>query len=318
MKRTILLDVDTGVDDSIAILFALRLPQLEVKAITTVSGNVHVDEVTENTKVVLGLIEHKGIRLGKGASASLRRTRFHAPEVHGDEGLGNVRGKYIRYRTRIQTERAVPLLIDIIKKSKTPVSIVATGPLTNIARAIKKDNRTMQRVKEIISMGGSFGHRGNTGPLAEFNYYVDPDAVNVVAQAGIPLTIVPLNVTETVPLSRKDVIAWSRKANSGVSRFIADVTEFYMDFHSRVEGFRGGFMHDPLTIAIAAVPSIVKKRYKKPILIETQGLYTSGTTLTRDAIGNEKNAPVVSVIAEIDHRRFWNLFRKALFATDKH
>ncbi len=315
MKRSVILDVDTGVDDSIAIVLALTLPQLDVKAITTVSGNVHVDEVTESTKTVLGLVNHAGIRLGKGSSASLRRTRFHAPEVHGSDGLGNIRKKYEQYKARIRTERAVPLILDILKNTKKPVTIIATGPLTNIARAIQKDKRRMRHVREIISMGGTFGYRGNTGPLAEFNYYVDPDAVDVVLHSGIPLTIVPLNVTETVRLRRNDVIQWSRKSNTSVSRFIADVTRFYMDYHKKVESFNGGYMHDPLTVTIAAVPEIVKKRIKSPILIETRGIYAAGTTLTRDARGSEKKAPIVSRIAEIDRRMFWDIFRNVLFSS---
>ncbi len=313
MKRSVILDVDTGVDDAIAILLALKLPQLTVKAITTVSGNVHVDEVTESTKTVLGLTDHNGVRFGRGSSVSLRRTRFRAPEVHGKDGLGNTRKKYDRYKARIRTERAAPLILDTIKKSETPITVIATGPLTNIARAILKDKRTMRRVKEIISMGGSFGYRGNTGPLAEFNYYVDPDAVDVVARSGIPLTVVPLNVTETVPLKREEIVRLSGKSNSLISRFIYDVTKFYMEYHKRAESFNGGFMHDPLTVAIAAIPSIVKKKIQRSMLVETMGMYTAGTTLTRDAKGREKYAPVVSIITEINRRKFWNIFRNHLF-----
>jgi len=313
-KRSIILDVDTGVDDSIAILLALALPNLRVKAITTVSGNVHVDEVTESTRTVLGLVDHSGIRLGKGASVSLKRTRFHAPEVHGSDGLGNIRSKYNRFKAIIREERAVPLIIDILKKAKEPITIVATGPLTNIARAIKKDKQTLHRVKEIISMGGVFGRRGNTGPLAEFNYYVDPDAVDVVARSGIPMTVVPLNLTETVLIGRSEVVKNHRQTKTRVSRFIADVTKYYMMYHKKVESFNGGFMHDPLTVAIAAVPSLVTKRSVVPLLIETIGKYTSGTTLQNDAKGREVTAPRVSVIEAVDQSRFWNLFKKALYS----
>ncbi len=313
MKRSVILDVDTGVDDAIAILLALNLPQLEVKAITMVSGNVHVDEVTESTKTVLGLTDYHGIRLGKGSSVSLRRKRFHAPEVHGKDGLGNIRKRYDTYKARIRTERAVPLILETIKRTKIPITIIATGPLTNIARAILKDKRTMRCVKEIISMGGSFEYRGNTGPLAEFNYYVDPDAADVVARSGIPLTVVPLNVTETVPLKREDIIRLTGKSNTLTARFIYDVTKFYMDYHKKVESFNGGFMHDPLTVVIAAIPSIVKKKIQRTMLVETGGIYTGGTTLTRDAKGREKHAPVVSIVMEINRQKFWITFRKYLF-----
>lgn len=313
MKRPVILDVDTGVDDSIALLLAMKLPQLDVKAVTTVSGNVHVDEVTESTKTVLGLVDHTTVRVGKGSSVSLRRTRFHAPEVHGADGLGNVRKKYEQFKARIRTERAVPLILDVVQRNDKSVTIIATGPLTNIARAVQKDIRIMRRVKEIISMGGSFEYRGNTGPLAEFNYYVDPDAVDVVARAGIPLTIVPLNITETVPLHREEIVGWSRLSRTYVAEFIKDVTKFYMDYHKKTESFNGGYMHDPLAVAIAAVPGLVKRSVRLPLLIETEGTFTSGTTLTRDARGSEKRAAVVSVITKIDRQRFWKIFRKTLF-----
>jgi len=313
MKRPVIIDVDTGVDDSIALLLAMKLPQLDVKAVTTVSGNVHVDEVTESTKTVLGLVDHTAVRIGKGSSVSLRRTRFHAPEVHGSDGLGNVRKKYEQFKARIRTERAVPLILDVVQRNDKSVTIIATGPLTNIARAVQKDIRIMRRVKEIISMGGSFEYRGNTGPLAEFNYYVDPDAVDVVARAGIPLTIVPLNITETVPLRREEIVGWGRMSRTHGAEFIKDVTKFYMDYHKKTESFNGGYMHDPLTVAIAAVPGLVKRSVRLPLLIETEGAFTSGTTLTRDARGSEKRAPVVSVITKIDRPRFWKIFRKTLF-----
>jgi inosine-uridine nucleoside N-ribohydrolase len=315
MKRPVILDVDTGVDDALAILLAVSLPHLEVKAITTVSGNVHVDDVTVNTQTVLGLVDHTGIRLGRGSAVSLRRSRFHAPEVHGDDGLGNIRMRYSRYKARIRIERAVPLILDVIKNSKRPVTIITTGPLTNIARAVKKDKRTMRRVKEIISMGGSFDHRGNTGPLAEFNYYVDPEAVDIVMRSGIPVTIVPLNVTETVPLRRERLLRWGKLSTIRLSRFIVEVTKFYMAYHKKTESINGGFMHDPLAVAIAAVPGLVKRRIRRPFLIETEGKYTSGTTLTRDAQANEKHAPLVSIIAEVDRRLFWKIFRMSLFSS---
>jgi inosine-uridine nucleoside N-ribohydrolase len=315
MKRPVILDVDTGVDDALAILLAVSLPHLEVKAITTVSGNVHVDAVTVNTQTVLGLVDHTGIRLGRGSSVSLRRSRFHAPEVHGDDGLGNIRKRYSRYRARVRIERAVPLILDVIKNSKRPVTIITTGPLTNIARAVKKDKRTMRRVKEIISMGGSFDRRGNTGPLAEFNYYVDPEAVDVVTRSGVPVTIVPLNVTETVPLLRERLLRWGKSDTTRLSRFIVEVTKFYMAYHKKSKIINGGFMHDPLAVAIAAVPGLVRRRIKRPFLIETRGIYTSGTTLTRDAQASEKHAPSVSIITEVDRRLFWKLFRMSLFSS---
>jgi inosine-uridine nucleoside N-ribohydrolase len=315
VKRPVILDVDTGVDDAIAILLALRLPQLDVRAITTVSGNVHVDDVIENTRTVVGLLNrYKEIPIGRGSAVSLRRKRFHAPEVHGRDGLGNIRRRYRRYATTIRTERAVPLLLETVRQSAEPVTVIATGPLTNIARAIRRDLRTMRRVCEIVSMGGAIDYRGNTGPLAEFNYYVDPAAVEVVARSGIPLTMVPLNVTETVPVYRSDLVKWCEHDGSLIARFLKEVTEFYMAYHRRTESIHGGYMHDPLAVAIVAIPKLVTGKKEQGMLIETAGTYTGGTTLVRDAIGGERKAPRVTIIYDIDRDRFWKLFRSTLFS----
>lgn len=314
MKRPVILDVDTGVDDALAILMALRLPVLDVKAITTVSGNVHVDEVTENTKTVIGLAHPTNPPLvGRGSSVSLRRTRFHAPEVHGADGLGNVRRRYAEYALRTRVKRAVPMMLNMIKNSASPMTIIATGPLTNIARAIQHDGRTMRRVREIISMGGAFEYAGNTGPLAEFNYYVDPDAVEYVVRSGIPVTVVPLNVTETVPLMWEEVDRRCKGTRTPAIRFVRDILKFYMHYHNITESFHGGYMHDPLTVAIAAFPEIIKGKTTVPFLIETTGAYTSGTTLTRDARNREKHAPRVTVVSDIDTRLFWDVFYATVF-----
>ncbi len=309
MKKPVILDVDTGVDDAIAILFASMLPELDIRAITTVSGNVHVKEVFRNTKTVLGLIPGGDkIPLGLGAAVSLRRTNFFAPEVHGADGLGNIRKKYERLSVASKPIPAAQLILETIKRSDKPVSIIATGPLTNIAWAIKQNLRRMKLVKEIVSMGGAFETRGNTGPLAEFNYYVDPDAVETVADSGIPLTIVPLDATHRVVLTRAEVLQWSRRSESIQLRFLRDVTQFYMRYHRATESFYGGFMHDPLAVGIAAIPRLA--RYKTlPLLIETKGEYASGTTLTRDAAGSERHAPKVRIVSEVDARRFKTIFK---------
>jgi pyrimidine-specific ribonucleoside hydrolase len=312
MRKSVILDVDTGVDDAMAILFAASLRELRVEAITTVSGNVHVDDVVKNTKTVLGLIPGgTDIPLGKGALSPLNRKRFHAPEVHGKDGLGNVRKKYDTHGASSYARPALPLIFDVLKDVSPPVTIIATGPLTNIARAIRKNPGIMRRVKNIISMGGVFDRKGNTGPLAEFNYYVDPLAVEIVAASGIPLTILPLNVTERAILRRSEVIAWTRTYPGTYTEFLADVTRIYMRYHIATESFYGGYMHDPMAVAIAARPSLAKY-VTQPFLIETKGKYASGTTITREARGRENSAPLVRIVTDVNIGKFKSLFKNSM------
>jgi inosine-uridine nucleoside N-ribohydrolase len=312
MRKRVILDVDTGIDDAMAILLAASLPELKIEAITTVSGNSPINEVVKNTKTVLGLIPGGSeIPVGKGAVSALNHFRFHAPEVHGEDGLGNVRAQYDASEVSAYARPALSLIREVLERSAASVTIIATGPLTNIARGIRKYPRLMRKVREIISMGGAFERRGNTGPFAEFNYYVDPAAVRIVAESGIPFTILPLNVTERAILKRSEVREWARRYPNRYTTFLVDITRFYMRYHKSTESFYGGYLHDPMAVAIAAYPSLAKKVTHR-FLIETNGTYTSGATMTRDAGGNERRAPVVRIVTDVNIARFKRLFKNTM------
>ncbi|MBI5464660.1 MAG: nucleoside hydrolase, partial [Ignavibacteriales bacterium] len=192
MARPILIDTDAGVDDALALILALRSPEARVEAITTVAGNVEVQLCTRNVHRVLEIVEpRRAPRVAQGASHPLQRKLITAPEVHGDDGLGNTLPK-LRTTLRVRN-LAVQEIISFCTRWQRRGTIISLGPLTNIALALRKNKAALKNAGSIISMGGAFFVPGNTGPVAEFNYFVDPEAVKEVLASGVRLTIVPLN-----------------------------------------------------------------------------------------------------------------------------
>jgi inosine-uridine nucleoside N-ribohydrolase len=308
MKRVII-DTDAGVDDALAIILALKSPELRVEAITTVAGNVEVEKCTRNCLLILDILklEHTPM-VAQGAKKPLKRRLFTAPEVHGADGLGNATRHYPEPSRRAVKGNAGDVILRLVKKYPGEITVIALGPLTNLALAIRRGPRTMKDVKEIIAMAGAFRVPGNTGPVAEFNTYVDPDAAQQVLDAGLPLTLIPLDVTEQVKLYWTDIIE-RRNASSGkILSFISDVTRFYMDFHKQSLGFLGGYLHDPLTVGAA-----IKKRFvltkKVHATVETRGEVTRGMTVAEFRSRFEQKPPNVDVAVGVQKEEFLNFFR---------
>ncbi|MBI3579559.1 MAG: nucleoside hydrolase, partial [Ignavibacteriales bacterium] len=204
MTKPVLIDTDTGVDDALALILALRSPELSVKAITTVAGNVEVQKCTRNVFTVLEWLKVQNLPLvAQGAERPLRQKLVTAPEVHGNDGLGNISsGKQAKQKT---SRTAVKVILDSCNQWGKKLTIVAIGPLTNLAQAWKKDSKSLAKVGRIVSMGGAFRVPGNTGPVAEFNYFVDPDAAHVLLNTGLPITVVPLDLTHQIVLMRREM-----------------------------------------------------------------------------------------------------------------
>lgn len=313
MKR-IILDVDTGVDDALAILLALRSPELKVEAITTVSGNAPVDFCTRNTLIVLNLLNDVPLPLvAQGAAAPLRGELETALYVHGDDGLGGVTTlrnadgtlRYPPHALRM-THDAVPTILRLIRQSPKDLILVATGPLTNIALAIRADRKTMRLVREIVVMGGAFRVYGNTKTMTEFNVDVDPLAAKEVLELGVPVTMVPLDVTEQVRLMRPDAKRMAREHPSRVTEFIRDVTQQYMDYHVQHDGFDGCFLHDPLTVGVVIRSEFVDT-VDAFVQVETEGEFTAGMTIA-DLRGRAKQPPNARVCVAVKARAFLEFF----------
>lgn len=311
MTKPVLIDTDTGVDDALALILALRSPELSVKAITTVAGNVEVPKCTRNVFRVLEWLKVTETPLvAQGAARPLRRKLITAPEVHGRDGLGNIssgkKGKQKTSRTAVKT------ILDACNQWGKKLTIIAIGPLTNLAQAWKKDSKSLAKVGSIVSMGGAFRVPGNTGPVAEFNYFVDPDAAHVLLNTGLPITIVPLDLTHQIVLMRGEMEHRAKRRPSRLASTILHFTKFYMRYHRKTDGFYGAYLHDPIAVAVAIDPTLVRTR-SVHIDVETEGRYTRGMTVADFRKTPHHSKRLVDVALTINRERFLKLFHERLW-----
>jgi len=249
----ILFDTDPGIDDSLAILLALASPELKVEGVSAVHGNCSVDQATINALAVLELAKAESIPVARGFGLPLAQPSLLAPETHGNKGLGYA--VLPQPHTKPVDQHSVEFLIEKILASPEKITLVCIGPLTNVAVAIRKDPRILKAVKDVIIMGGAIRHQGNTTPLAEFNVYVDPHAAYMVYHSGMPITLVPLDVTYQCILTHTDV-ARLQKIKSPIPKFVADSTRFYMEFHDEFQDIDGCIINDPLALALTFAPEL--------------------------------------------------------------
>jgi purine nucleosidase len=203
MTKRIVLDTDPGIDDALAILLAIASPELQLDGIVTVHGNCTTKQTTINALALLELAGASQVPVARGFDLPLVQPSLLALETHGDSGLGYA--KLPSPRIKPQVQHGSDFLIEQIMSNPGEITLVAVGPLTNVAVAIRKEPRMIRALKEIIIMGGSIRHQGNSTPLAEFNVHVDPHAAHIVFHSGIPMTLVPLDVTYQCILTPKDV-----------------------------------------------------------------------------------------------------------------
>ena len=316
--RPVIIDTDGGVDDALAIVMALNCHQLDVKAVTVLAGNVNVDQATKNVLRVVEIVQPKQRPLvAKGCEKPLVRPPFNAAGIHGADGLGelhqfkNADGspRYPQLTVESSSEDAIDVLLKGAQEYGSDLTIVALGPLTNIATALQRDRSTLQKVGRIVIMGGAVKVPGNISVAAEFNFFVDPDAAQVVMESGIPLTLVGLDVAMKAPLPRQDLENYVQKQPSPLSQFIADCTGIYMAFYRDNEGFHGCYLHDPLAVGVAIDPSLVSTE-SVYMVVETEGKFTSGMTLADLRARRDESTfpPNVEACLEVDTDRFMKLF----------
>ncbi len=314
MTQKVILDCDPGHDDAMAILLAAK--RLDVLGITTVAGNQSIDKVTTNALKVVELAGLTRIPVAQGAAHPLVRAPRHAPEIHGQTGLD---GPDLPVpATKPVNMHAVDFIIVTVMRTDG-VTLVPTGPLTNIALALRKEPRIAGRIPEICLMGGSRTH-GNVTAAAEFNIYFDPEAAHAVFTSGIPIKMVGLNVTEQViatPPRRQQL----RVLGTRVARAAAEMLDFYAGAVERAYGFAGGAMHDPLAVAALIDPRVLVFEHMH-VAVELAGQYTLGQTLCddrflragarRDAAVRPGATPNAEVAVSVDADRFFDLFMTAL------
>lgn len=303
MSKRILIDTDPGIDDSLAILLALASPEVKVEGITTIHGNCSVDQATVNALSILDLANAKGVMIAKGFPIPLVQPSMLAAETHGDSGLGYA--KLPEPRGRPEVQHGSDFLIERIMSNPGEITLVAIGPLTNIAFAIRKEPRIVEAVREVIIMGGTIRYPGNASPLAEYNVFVDPHAAHMVYHSGMPITLVPLDVTYQCILTREDVKRLQKKP-SPISRFIDDSTRFYMEFHDEYQQITGCAINDPLALALTFAPELCDYQ-DLYVDVDISGGISMGKTFA-DFHGLTKRPANMKIALSVRARDFMGLF----------
>lgn len=303
MKRPIIFDCDPGHDDAIALFLAIASERFDIRAVTVVAGNQTLDKTLYNALRVLTVAGcHPPVAAGR--AAPLLRPLQTAPSVHGETGLDGPDLPEPAFEPEPVT--AVELMVRLLEEATEPITILATGPLTNVALLLLLRPDLKAAVREIVIMGGAIDG-GNWQPAAEFNILVDPEAASIVFNAGLPLTMCGLDVTHRA-LITPDEARELRDIGGPVGPVMADILDFFMDFHLE-QGFPGAPVHDATAVAYLLNPAIFTTRML-PVEIETQGRFTAGETVAdRDGVTGRK--PNVKVCFDIDREAFARMIKDA-------
>ncbi|MDO4288003.1 MAG: nucleoside hydrolase [Eubacterium sp.] len=306
-KRNVIIDCDPGIDDALALMLACASEELNILGITIVSGNIRGEQCAENALQVLKLMGRLDIPVYLGETRPLRRDIVAAEETHGDDGLGGVTLPPVE-EVRYQKDA-----IEFLRTSLTEnedVTVLAIGPLTNIAVLLEKYPEAARRMRELIFMGGAFKSHGNCSPVAEFNFWADPDAAGyVLNHLGRPTTMVGLDVTREVVLTPnyRELLHQLKEAQAD---FIVAITRFYTDFHWAQERTLGCVINDPLAVAYLLDPSICGgEDYYVDVVTEGKAI---GMSMV-DVGGITGKAPNCRVLTQVDAKAFMVLFLNRLF-----
>lgn len=303
MALPIILDADPGIDDALAILLACASPELDLRAVTVVCGNCATAQGAVNARAVLALSGRGDIPVAAGADRPLVRPLVTALETHGPRGLG-----YARLPPPSQPLapcHGVELLLELVRRQPGELTLVATGPLTNLALALRLEPRLPTLLRDCIIMGGALGVPGNVTPVAEFNFAVDPHAAQIVLSSGLKPLLVPLDVTHRA-LCTEAHVAEIQAAGGPVAAFVGAATRFYLRFHSTYDRVRGCYIHDALALALAFAPDLVTTR-DVFVAVEMAGDLTAGQAVA-DFAGRSGRPPTVRAAVEVDAPRFLALF----------
>jgi len=309
-SRPVIIDCDPGHDDMVAILLALASPELEVRGITTVAGNATIEHTTENALRTLALAGRPDVPVAVGASHPIRGPLHTAAHVHGATGLDGP--ELPRAQSEPVAQDAVRFIADQLERSAVPVTLIPTGPQTNVALLLRERPDLAARIAHIGFMGGSAGE-GNVTPAAEFNVWVDPEAADIVLRSGIPVSMMGLDVTHRAILWDAERQAMA-DAGGRASKLVAGLLGFYQGFHRRVYGWAGGPIHDAVAVAHLAHPGLVST-VRANVVVELAGEYTRGRTVV-DLHHVTDREPNADVGLDIDRQRFIDLVRVAIASYD--
>jgi purine nucleosidase len=277
MPRKIIIDTDPGQDDAAAIMLAFGSPdELKVLGITTVAGNVPLGLTSRNARIVCELCGRTDVKVFAGAEAPIARKLVTAEHVHGKTGLD---GPTLAEPTMaLQPGHAVDFIIETLRREpEGTVTLCTLGPLTNIALAFRQAPDIAARVRELVMMGGGFFEGGNITPAAEFNIYVDPEAADIVFRSGVPIVMMPLDVTHQL-LTRKDRVSRMAAIGTAPAKAMVEMLEFFERFDIEKYGSDGGPLHDPTVVAYLLKPELFRGRDCN-VEIETTSELTAGMTV---------------------------------------
>ncbi|UCM62982.1 pyrimidine-specific ribonucleoside hydrolase RihA [Aeromonas hydrophila] len=311
MALPVILDCDPGHDDAIALILALASPELKVLAVTTSAGNQTPDKTLNNALRILTLLGRDDIPVAAGAPKPLARELIIADNVHGKSGLDGPKLPDPAFAPVAMT--ALELMAKCLRESPEPVTLVPTGPLTNIALLLAAHPELKAKIARIVLMGGAAGP-GNWTPAAEFNIYVDPEAADMVFKSGLPITMCGLDVTHEAQVMDED-IERVRAITNPVAQCVAGLLDFFMIYHRDPKwGFAGAPLHDPCTIAWLLAPALFHG-VECRVDIETGGTHTSGMTVV-DRYGLTGKPANALVLLGLDRAGFIDLLVTRLRAFD--
>ncbi|MCS6882237.1 MAG: nucleoside hydrolase [Oscillochloridaceae bacterium] len=297
--RRVVLDTDPGIDDALAILLGLASPEIDLVALSVVHGNCTLAEAVTNALAVAELAGRPDLAVAAGCDRPLLRPAVTAHDTHGAKGLGYA--SLSQSAAQPVAEHAVDVLIREVMAAPGEVTLVAVGPLTNVALALRKEPRMARAVRECIFMGGAFRAEGNITPLAEFNVFVDPHAAQIVFSSGMPLTIMPWDITRDVRLTQADVDRLLERGGP-IPRFIADATRYYLEFHLQEFGWAGCSINDPAALSLAWWPELAQTR-DLYVEVELASELTLGKTVG-DFSGKSGRAPNARLVESFDAKEF--------------
>ena len=324
--ETIIIDCDPGIDDATAILLALKSGECRLEAVTTVAGNVTSDVATQNVVKLFHLLDINWMKdriplLAKGSSKPLfREIDFeNGKRVHGQDGLGSTEDLFESFRIPkiIPTENnAIHLLTSNIVSSAEPVTLVAVGPLTNIAKCINRTPSIKEKLKKVIIMGGAIEVPGNVSPTAEFNIFTDPEAAKIVFQSELPILLVPLDVTQSYEFTKDEILEFG-ESESLLTKFVYRALTYYMKVTRIREGLNKDscYLHDALAMGIAINEKLMKTTKHKEFFVdvETKGEIALGQTIAdRRPIPEPTDYGPIEVCLEIDFQEFIKFFNRTI------
>ena len=308
-RRRVVLDCDPGHDDAMAILLAAAAPSLELEAITTVAGNQTLEHVTLNARRVCSVARITDVPIAAGRDRPLRREPVVAGEIHGASGLDGV--DWDEPSVTQDPRDGVELIIErALADDPRPLTIVAVGPLTNLAAALQAAPEITDRIDGISIMGGAIG-LGNWTPSAEFNIHVDPEAAEIVFGSGLPITLVPLEVTHRA-LATDEVMRRIEALGTPVARISVALMRYFAHTYREVFGFPYPAVHDPVAVAAIIEPGVVPTRHLN-VAVDTSSELSAGRTVV-DVYGTTGRAANADVGVDLVVDRFWDLMLDGLAA----